>query len=149
MARPLYVGFSGCCGLRLGLKLVNNTLWPGVRTHSHVLLQCLDGVSQFLVLLLQQLVLVFGLFLFLASCVSAPLGGGIVFLSSLPVLLVLNDAAIGGAAHLVARRAVRTEAIAARRARRLDAEVNGLIVVHFHVSEGVCVYVSVCAGACA
>lgn len=87
-----------------------------VGTSANVFLKGPHCVLELLVLFPEQLVFVFGLLFFLPSGVPGSLGGGIVFLSSKPVLLVLDDAA----AALVSAAAI---AFAPRRAGRLDAEI--------------------------
>lgn len=87
-----------------------------MRTSPDVFLKGPHSVLELFVLFSEQLVFVFGLFLFLPPGVPGSLGCCVVLLPPKPVLLVLDDSA----AALVSAAAI---ALAARRAGRLDAEI--------------------------
>lgn len=59
-----------------------------------MLLKSSHPVFELLVLLSKDLVFILGLFLFLSSRVSAPLGSRVVLLPPKPILLVLDDTSI-------------------------------------------------------
>lgn len=70
--------------------MARNSLGPCVRTNPNVLLECPYSVFEFLVFLAQDLVLVFGLFLLLATGVSAAFSGRVVLFPTQPILFVFD-----------------------------------------------------------